>query len=291
MERRPAFKGSLLVSYSAVAFGLMPILAKFAYRDGANPLSFLAYRFTIAAIILTVIAFFKGENLRLTAKQYLALIGLGVGGYSMVAVCYFTAITKIPTSITALILYTYPIIVTVFAVVSGEEAFERRKAVALVISFAGIALIMNSSLHGLNLTGVLLACASSVFYSMYIIFSNKLLKTVSALATTTFMIWAAAVTLSIAAYVTHNLNFEFGAVGWLSIVGIALISTVSGILTFLLGLELTGPSQASILSTLEPVITVILSFIFFQELLSVSQVIGGGLVLLAVVLMQTGNRV
>lgn len=280
------FKGNLLVVVSATAFGIMPILAKFAYRDGANPSNFLASRFFIAALTLTAIILIKKDTRRLTGKQYLSLIGIGIGGYSMVAGLYFNAITRIPASLASMLLYTYPALVMLFSLASGTEKFALRKFIALAMSMTGIALILGFPAHGFNLTGILMAFAAAFFYSAYIIVSQKLLKNISPLVTTTFLAWSAAVSFTVFGLVRGQLNLNFGYQAWVAILLIALVSTVGAITAFLNGLKLIGASQASIISTIEPLVTAVLSMLLFKEVLTVLQFAGGGLILLATVLLQ-----
>ena len=85
-------------------------------------------------------------------------------------------------------------------------------------------------------------------------------------------------------------ELAFGAAGWGWIGGIVLVSTVGAILAFFAGLARVGPSAASILSTLEPVVTVVLAAAAFGESLSAVQLVGGALVLSAVVVMQWPAR-
>jgi drug/metabolite transporter (DMT)-like permease len=75
--------------------------------------------------------------------------------------------------------------------------------------------------------------------------------------------------------------------GWIWIVAIALLSTVLPIATFMLGMERVGASTASIVSTVEPVVTVALAVALFGEALGPLQVLGGVLVLAAVVALQS----
>jgi drug/metabolite transporter (DMT)-like permease len=85
-------------------------------------------------------------------------------------------------------------------------------------------------------------------------------------------------------------RLTFGADGWAWLVAIAVVSTVAAILCFFAGLARVGPSVASILSTLEPVVTVALAAIAFGESLGAVQVVGGALVLGAVLVMQWPTR-
>lgn len=282
-------KGSLLVAFSAVAFGIMPILAKYAYRDGANPSNFLASRFFIAALTLTVIMLLKKDSRRLTVRQYLYIAGLGIGGYSMVAGLYFNAITRIPGSLASMLLYLYPAIVTLYSVVSGAEKFEVRKFLALTMSLGGMALILGFPGRGFDSVGIMMAFAAAFFYSAYIIASKRLLNNVSPLVTTTFMTWAAAAVFTLYGFLAGQLNTGFGLQAWIAIAVIALVSTVGAILAFLSGLQVVGASQASIISTIEPLVTVVLLMLLFNEELSALQFAGGGLILLATVLLQLKN--
>jgi drug/metabolite transporter (DMT)-like permease len=83
-------------------------------------------------------------------------------------------------------------------------------------------------------------------------------------------------------------DFEPEAVtvaGWGWLAGIALVSTVGAVSLFFAGLKRVGPTTASILSTVEPVVTVILAFLVFGELLGALQFAGGALVLVAVLVL------
>jgi drug/metabolite transporter (DMT)-like permease len=77
--------------------------------------------------------------------------------------------------------------------------------------------------------------------------------------------------------------------GWLGIAGIVLIATVIPVATFLAGLERIGPTNAAMLSTLEPVVTVLLAAWIFEERLRAIVMLGGGLILVAVILLTRGE--
>ena len=77
--------------------------------------------------------------------------------------------------------------------------------------------------------------------------------------------------------------------GWINIAGIVLVAPVIPVVTFLAGLERIGPTNAAMLSTLEPVVTVLLAVWIFGELLQPTIMLGGGLILLAVILLTRGE--
>jgi drug/metabolite transporter (DMT)-like permease len=73
--------------------------------------------------------------------------------------------------------------------------------------------------------------------------------------------------------------------GWLAMLGIIIVSTIIPVVTFLAGLERVGPTNAAMLSTLEPVVTVLLAAWLFGDKLLPIVMIGGGLILVAVILL------
>jgi drug/metabolite transporter (DMT)-like permease len=80
-------------------------------------------------------------------------------------------------------------------------------------------------------------------------------------------------------------HFPTHTTGWLPMLGIVLIATVIPVVAFLAGLEMIGPTNAAMLSTLEPVVTVLLAAWLFQERLNAIALLGGGLILAAVILL------
>lgn len=281
--------GALLIVISATGFALMAIFAKFAYAAGVNITTVLGLRFLIAALVMWVVLLIKGENPRVTRGQLLSLFALGALGYGVVATCFFVAVKLIPASMASILLYTYPIIVTLLSAWIYQERVTRVKLLALLISTIGLLLVVGVVVQGLNGRGVLFAALAAVVYSVYIIASNKLVSTVNPLVVTTYIITAAAVVINGFGVMSGTTTWQFNSQGWLAILAVALISTVVAILTFFQGMRLVGPSQASIISTLEPVVTTLAAFVLFGEKLSLVQIFGGILVLGAVVLVQRGK--
>jgi drug/metabolite transporter (DMT)-like permease len=97
----------------------------------------------------------------------------------------------------------------------------------------------------------------------------------------------AAVSLTVGGILADDLHpaaVSATGAGWLT--GIAVISTVGAVALFFAGLHRAGPSTAAILSTLEPVVTVVLAFLVFGESLGTIPLAGGVLVLLAVLVVR-----
>jgi drug/metabolite transporter (DMT)-like permease len=272
---------------SAAAFGCMGIFGKLAYDDGATVGTLLAVRFGLAAILFWTLI--RLRDLRGLRRRDVAIaLGLGAVGYAAQAGCYFSALERIDVSLLALVLYTFPAMVAVAAVAIGRERVDRRKVLALILSSAGLVLVVAGAGAGsLDPLGVSLALAAAVIYTTYILVGDGVSQRVPARVLSTLVATGAAVSLAGGSAALGELRpGELTAAGWGWLACLAVISTVVSIGLFFAGLRRVGPTAASILSTLEPVVTVGLAFLVFGETLSVAQLGGGALVISALLVLQ-----
>jgi drug/metabolite transporter (DMT)-like permease len=203
-------------------------------------------------------------------------IGMGAVGYVGQAVCFFAALNHASAGLVALLLYAYPILVVLLSAAFLGERLTALKLVLLAASFAGLALTLGGGKG--TPTGIALGLAAAAFYSVYIVIGARELARTDALASTTVVCLSAAATLALSAFVTEP-RFPGAAWGWAAIAAIAVVSTVIAILAFFAGLKRVGPAVASIVSTLEPVVTVALAWLILGETLTLAQLAGGALVL------------
>ena len=287
--------GVVLCLGSAAAFGAMGIFGKLAYEEGATVGTLLASRFALAALVFWGVTVATGalSELRAVTRRDAGLaFALGALGYGAQAGCYFLALDRLDASLLSLVLYTFPVMVAVAAIALGRERFSSRTAIALTVASAGLVLVLAGAAAGaLDPLGTALALGAAMVYTTYILSSEGIAARVSPLILSTLVCTGAATTLTLAGLLTGDLSL--GAVsgtglGWLA--GIALVSTVVAIGLFFAGLRRVGPTAAAILSTLEPVVTVMLAFAVFGESLGPAQLLGGALVLCAVLVVQTNPR-
>ena len=287
--------GTLLCLASGLAFGAMGIFGKLAYGEGTSVGTLLSSRFVLAALIFWVLIAVRdgGRELR-TASRGDVLAGLCFGGlgYAAQAGCYFAALDRIDASLLSLVLYTFPIMVAVAAVAIGREQVDRRKVVALVVSLGGLALVVAGAGTGaLDPLGISLTLLSASIYAAYILLSDGLTKRLSPQLLTALVCTGAALPLTAGSALLGDLHpGDVSVAGWGWLVCLAAISTVASIALFFAGLPRVGPTTASILATVEPLVTVLLAFVVFGEQLGPVQLVGGALVLAAVVLLNLPPR-
>jgi drug/metabolite transporter (DMT)-like permease len=276
---------------SGASFGAMAIFGKLAYDGGATVGTLLAVRFVLAALLFwaLVAAGRAVREVRALGKRDVGVaLALGACGYSLQAGCYFAALERIDASLLSLLLYTFPAIVAAAAVALGRERLNPRRLAALALALGGLLLVLAGAGAGaLDPLGAALGVGAAVVYSTYILVSDGIVTRVRPRVLSALVCTGAAVSLTAGSALLGQL--ELGAptaAGWGWLACLAVISTVASISLFFAGLRRVGPTTASILATVEPLVTVVLAFLVFGETLGAVQVVGGCLVLAAVLVLQ-----
>jgi drug/metabolite transporter (DMT)-like permease len=276
--------GTLFCLASGAAFGAMAVFGKLAYDEGATVGTLLAVRFTLAAGLFWVLIPLR-EIRALPRRDVRNGLVLGAFGYALQAGCYFVALGRIEAPLLALLLYTFPALVAVAAVALGRERFGGRHVIAVCLAAGGLTLaVAGASESALDPLGVALGLGAAVVYSVYILVSDGIARRVRPQLLATLVCTGAAVTLLVGSIALGEFRpGELTAAGWGWLACLAVVSTVLAISLFFAGLERVGPTMAAILSTVEPLVTVVLAFAVFGERLGAIQLLGGALVLAAVV--------
>jgi drug/metabolite transporter (DMT)-like permease len=287
-------RGALLCLVSAAAFGTLGIFGTLAADAGATVASTLLVRFALAAAVFAVALRLGGgwaRLRRLPRRVVLTGLGLGAFAYSLQSGLYFAAIERLDVSMVALLLYTYPAFVTIAAIVLGRASSSPRTVAALVLASCGLVLVLLAAGTGaFDLVGALLALGASLTYTTHIMVSEGVVGEVDPSALALLVLAGATVSFAVGGMATGSIDLALPAEAWLWLVLIALVSTVLAVSAFFAGLRRVGPSEAAILSTFEPPVTVVLAFLVLNERLTPAQLAGGALVLAAVVLLQLPRR-
>lgn len=281
--------GLLLCLASAASFGTLAIFATLAYEDGASPGGLLAVRFVVAAACFWVLLALRARRGQdgvagLRRGQAIGALALGALGYTVQSGLYFGALERLDAAPLSLVLYTYPVIVTVGAVALRRERASLARAAALAVSSAGVALVLAGAGSGtIDGVGALMGLGAAVTYSGYILVADGPLAGVPPLALSALVCTGASAVFVVGGTVAGAVDLGAGAApAWLLVTG---LFSVAAILCFFAGLRRVGSSSAAILSTAEPLTTVVLAFAVLGDRLALAQLAGGGLVLAAVVVL------
>ncbi len=282
--------GTLFCLASGASFGAMAIFGKLAYEDGATAGTLLAVRFALAAALFWLLVLAGGamrEVRALGGRDLRIGLALGACGYAIQAGCFFAALERIDASLLSLLLYTFPAMVAAAAVALGRERLDGRRVAALGLSFGGLVLVVAAAGPGaVDPLGAALGLGAAVVYTTYILVSQGVAGRVRPQVLSALVCTGAAVSLTAATALLGELRpGEVTAAGWGWLACIAVVSTVVSVSLFFAGLRRAGPTTASILATVEPLVTVLLAFLVFGEALGALQLLGGALVLGAVLVL------
>ncbi len=275
------FIGIGLILLSAASFGAMGIFAKLVYTSGISTHALLFFRFFIALIIMLPIAIWQKRKFPV-GKDLFILILMGAVGYAGQSFCYFSAITYISPPLVAILLYLHPVIVAVLSIFFLNEKLTRNKLVALGLAICGAIFVIGFDVSG-NIKGILFGVGAALIYSVYIIVGARIMKRNDTFVASLVVIGSAALV-----YFIFNIKSGFFIPSHLShwgyIIAIAVICTCVAIYTFFHGMNITGATNASMLSTFEPVTTMILAFLFLGQSIGWLQIAGTASILLSAIL-------
>lgn len=269
-------RGLALVLASALAYGVLPILAKLAYAAGVRALALLAWRYAIAAVLIALL--FRSSAMPLRVRVRLWAVG---SVFVVNSVAYFRALETLPASVVSLVLYTYPMMVVLLSAAAGLEQLSLRGLLAAVLAFAGCALTARGGGPGATVTaaGVAWALLAAFVYACYIVLSGRFGADAPARALALHLAQVAAVACAALALVGPGLALPPTPLALGSVAAIAVVPTVVAMTAFLAGMAIVGPTRASVLSSVEVVVTLALAFVVLGERLAPEQW-GGALLIL-----------
>jgi drug/metabolite transporter (DMT)-like permease len=280
--------GITLVVVAACAYGTVPIFAKTAFAQGVSLPAFLALRFAMAAVLLwAAVPLVSGKLPR--GADAARLFALGAAGYGGQSAAFFFALERLPASTTALLLYTYPAIVTVAAAIFLRDRLTARKIGAVLVAFAGTSLVVGGRTGHVAAAGVAFALLSASIYSAYILFGSSLFRRVPPVASAAVVMSGTAATFLVYAIAARSLALPADAAQAVTIGTVALVGTAVPVLAFLAGMPRIGPARASILSTFEPAVTVLLAAAVLGEPFALAQIAGALSVLGSVAMLEYGR--
>src|SRR5229473_7572963 len=277
--------GVALVIGSAVCFGTLGVFGKLAYRLGLSTPQLLSYRFALAALLLWLAAAVTRQGLP-PRRSLIGLAIMGGVGYVGQSASYFSALHFIPVSTTALLLYTFPVAVTLLARLLFGEPLGWAKIGAVVLAFIGTMLVVEAQLQGAPPIGIVLGLTSAAVYSGYILYGSRLLPGVPPVSATATIVTAAAIVWGGFAAANGQLAVNWTPSRLALLAGFAVIGTTIPVLAFILGLRSVGASRAAILSTFEPASSVLLAVIILGEGANPIQYLGGAFILASVVVLE-----
>ena len=294
-EKYKNITGPALIILAGCFWGTMGIFVRKLSAFGFSSIQIVSVRVTLAALAFCVVLLIKDRSgFRIAARDIPLFLGLGVGSVLLFAVCYFTAITMMPLSVAAILLYTSPIWIMLMSVLFFREKLERKKIIALVLAFIGCVLVSGISCEGITLPGLLIGLCSGIGYGLYSILGTVALRKYSPYTVTTYAFLFAAAGSWLICRPAEMVSIFAGAAKLLPLLAFcgltALVTAVVPFLAYTLGLDTVEASRAGILATIEPMVATLIGILVFSEKLTVLSGIGILLILSAVIILNIRRK-
>ncbi|AZR72113.1 hypothetical protein BBF96_01115 [Anoxybacter fermentans] len=279
-------RGSIQIIISSIFFGALPLLTQIGYEGGANVVSILAIRFSIAAVLIWFYLWLTKVKIKVDLKQLFILAVVAIFGYGVMVFSYFLSLQYIPSSLAAMILFTYPVIVTYLSAILLNSPITKVKVIALVLVTIGV-LLMSWGEVDFHPFGIFLAFIAALFYAIYIVYlGSSYTFQLEPRVLTAFIILFSAIFFMILGVIRGDLIFAISGFAWLAIIIMAIFSTIFAIMIFYSGVQKIGPALAAIISAVEPITVMILGVMILEEKVRFIQLLGSLLILSGVIYVQ-----
>lgn len=276
--------GIISAMLSAACFGMLAVFGKLAYARGFEATEILQYRFGFGALMLLV--WFAATNrsvLRAGPKTLLKAGFLGVVLYPVQSLSFMSSLKYVPAATSSLILYFYPVAVTLLSAMIFRTRLDRIVGISLLLLVAGCGLVFfDAFLRDISRTGLMLASLSMLIFSTYLICLEWLLRGENPITVSFYCVLAAAIVWTIVSPPVRFLEFDMQTKALTLALG--LVPTALAVTLLYRSVDLIGSSSASICSTLEPITTVLASALLLGEAVVPVQIAGMSLILLGIVL-------
>ncbi|MDO5717808.1 MAG: EamA family transporter [Tissierellia bacterium] len=278
------YKGIILIAISAIVYGMMPAFAKIAYKGGSNPIELNFLRFVIGSIALFVAMAIKGESLSLIKYRHFKIMRISVW-FALTPIILFTSYNYISSGMATTLHYVYPIIVIFLCSLIFKVKITVFQLISAALCLIGV-FSFSSNESGFNFIGAATAIGSGLTYAIYVIsFSRFNTEGISAFKFSFYLyIYSAIITL-IPGLFLGSMKFDIDIIAWISIIVLSISTSIISTVFFQEGVRLIGPQKASLISTFEPVMSVIIGFILFNEALKLKSIFGIILILISVIIL------
>lgn len=276
--------GTACIIITTVCYGLIPSLSFMSFNAGVETETLLFDKFLYAAILMWAFILIRKIDFRLNRQARGPMIAIMLS-YIGIATFLYLAFDYISGSLATIISFTYPAIVIAIEMLRGRERKSAVKIIAVIVSLAGMCLIVWSPDMKIQIIGVVFAFICALCYTVYIIeLSSDKLEGMHPLVTPAYVLAASAVFNFVRCLISGQPLFTENPVQFGYMLLLAVVCAFIAILCYCVGVRLIGPSNASITNTFEPACACVFGYFLIGDEITLSMIIGGGLIVIAVLL-------
>jgi drug/metabolite transporter (DMT)-like permease len=291
--------GATLVVLAAVGFATLGPASRFAFEAGVDPLTLVTWRAVIGGLVVVLVAAALFRLGQVVARPWSTiprreLLMNGFAGLVNAALnlTVLWAISRISIGLALLVFYTYPAMIAVVSTLFFGERLDRTRWAALGVSLVGLVLVLVGAgqVGALDPLGVGLAFIGALCQVAYALTARHGFSSIPSpqAAGGTFLV-AASAYLAISLLIGHV--GELGqpldsSAALMPVIFAGIIGAGFPTMAWIMGIRILGAPRAAIISTLEPVVGIILAAILLAELPTPLQIVGGACIVVAAIVVQ-----
>jgi drug/metabolite transporter (DMT)-like permease len=276
-----AWLGVVVALAAGAAYAVANTSANIAYQGGSNAMTVAATRFLVPAIALFVWMRLDGVSLRLPKRDTIIAILLG-----FVTALYTWALLRsfnaLPFALAVLTFYLFPLIAAILVAVLGWEKFIWRTGAAIALALIGLALALDVRGGSLDAGGITLALLAAVGLAVVIVVSSRMFGAGDARPVTFYMAAGASALLLVICAASGELALPQTGTGWVAFTASSVVYGFA-MIAFFIAVSMIGPVRTSLLSYADAVISAGLGVAVLGQALTLVQVAGIALVIVALV--------
>ena len=270
----------LYLMFIVIVWALNFSVVKYSLDD-IDPLSFNAFRFVLAIILMWVVVWIKNLKIRIERRDIWKVVFLGILGNLMYQMLFILGIDRTFASNAAVMLGMIPVWIAIFSHLFTSQKMYRVQAIGVLAAFAGVALIMGGGEEGITfrsetLAGDAIIISAAMVFAVYTLLSRSLLEKYSPLTLAT-SVMSIGGTLLILVAIPSLIRLDYSTVS-LNAYGGAAYSGIFAIgfayLIWNFGIKNVGAVRTSTYQNLVPVLGVLFGLIFLGEKLHILQYLG-----------------
>ena len=279
---RLAMIGPVLLG--ATSFACADVLSRFVLESGADALTMSAARGVIGVVSMLAWLGVVRKPKPLTPRERWLSLGLGVV-FGANVFLVFKAVESIEVPAAILTYFVYPLLTGLAAAATGIEKLTWRGAIAAVVAFLGLALMIGAHPQGLAVAGILAALAAACCRVVLLLTTRALLQNADARMITWYSMVSSTALFAVIALAARNWQPPATVAGWIAMVALG-IAVTGGILGVFASTARIGPFRTALFMNLEPLLATIGSALFLHEVITLLQALGGAAMIAALVAFQ-----
>lgn len=277
----------LYILLAACLWGSIGVWVRLMTGSGLTAADVVACRAVGAGIVFTIAILLADKRyLQVKLEHLWIFFAAGFICFPGFSGCNFICIGLSSLGVASLLEYTAPIFILLLSICFLHEKLTKYKLLALVASFAGCVFITGALEENtpLNLPVIGFGLASGVGYALYCFFNKLALnRGYHPLTVTAYNFYFCA--LAALLYTRDIPLGKLTAHGWIGYAGLVIFCSFMANLFYNKGLSTIDAGLAGIIATLEPFAATIIGLLFYNEIISPSKMLGMGLILGSIILL------